>query len=237
MKKRTLLVALCYLILGTLAGPRANAQATPRIQFEKYKLPNGLEVILHEDHSTPIISVDTWYHVGSGDEQVGRTGFAHLFEHIMFMGSQHVPVGAFDQLLESAGANNNGSTTEDRTNYYEILPSNALQLALWLDADRMGFLLPTMDLAKVNLQRDVVKNERRQRVDNVPYGRADEIILAALYPKTHPYSWPVIGSMSDLSAASLTDVQNFFKTYYAPNNATLTIAGDFDPATVKKLVA
>ena len=237
MKKRTLLVALCYLILGTLAGPRANAQATPRIQFEKYKLPNGLEVILHEDHSTPIIAVDTWYHVGSGDEQVGRTGFAHLFEHIMFMGSQHVPVGAFDQLLESAGANNNGSTTEDRTNYYEILPSNALQLALWLDADRMGFLLPTMDLAKVNLQRDVVKNERRQRVDNVPYGRADEIILAALYPKTHPYSWPVIGSMSDLSAASLTDVQNFFKTYYAPNNATLTIAGDFDPATVKKLVA
>lgn len=237
MKKRTLLVALCYLILGALAGPRAIAQTTPRIPFEKYKLPNGLEVILHEDHSTPIIAVDTWYHVGSGDEQVGRTGFAHLFEHIMFMGSQHVPVGAFDQLLESAGANNNGSTTEDRTNYYEILPSNALQLALWLDADRMGFLLPTMDLAKVNLQRDVVKNERRQRVDNVPYGRADEIILAALYPKTHPYSWPVIGSMSDLSAASLADVQNFFKTYYAPNNATLTIAGDFDPVTVKKLVA
>ncbi|MFL5640560.1 MAG: M16 family metallopeptidase, partial [Gemmatimonadaceae bacterium] len=162
---------------------------------------------------------------------------AHLFEHIMFMGSEHVPVGAFDQLLESAGANNNGSTTEDRTNYYETLPSNALALALWLDADRMGFLLPTMDLPKVNLQRDVVKNERRQRVDNVPYGRADEIILAALYPKSHPYSWPVIGSMADLSAASLTDVQNFFRTYYAPNNATLTIAGDFNPATVKTLVA
>jgi zinc protease len=228
---------MCYLIVGAFAGARADAQATPRIQFEKYKLPNGLEVILHEDHSTPIVAVDTWYHVGSGDEQVGRTGFAHLFEHIMFMGSQNVPVGAFDQMLEAAGANNNGSTTEDRTNYYEILPSNALQLALWLDADRMGFLLPTMDLAKVNLQRDVVKNERRQRVDNVPYGRADEIILAALYPKTHPYSWPVIGSMADLSAASLTDVQNFFKTYYAPNNATLTIAGDFDPVTAKKLVA
>jgi zinc protease len=213
------------------------AQATPRIQFEKYKLPNGLEVILHEDHSTPIVAVDTWYHVGSGDEQVGRTGFAHLFEHIMFMGSQNVPVGAFDQMLEAAGADNNGSTTEDRTNYYETLPSNALQLALWLDADRMGFLLPTMDLAKVNLQRDVVKNERRQRVDNQPYGRADETILAALYPKSHPYSWPVIGSMTDLSAASLADVQNFFKTYYAPNNATLAIAGDFDPATVKKMVA
>jgi zinc protease len=237
VKKKTLLVALCYLIIGAFAAARADAQATPRIQFEKYKLPNGLEVILHEDHSTPIVAVDTWYHVGSGDEQVGRTGFAHLFEHIMFMGSQNVPVGAFDQMLEAAGANNNGSTTEDRTNYYETLPSNALQLALWLDADRMGFLLPTMDLPKVNLQRDVVKNERRQRVDNVPYGRADEIILAALYPKTHPYSWPVIGSMSDLSAASLADVQNFFKTYYAPNNATLTIAGDFDPSTVKKLVA
>jgi zinc protease len=217
--------------------PNAGAQATPRVQFEKYKLPNGLEVILHEDHSTPIVAVDTWYHVGSGDEQLGRTGFAHLFEHIMFMGSQNVPVGAFDQMLEAAGADNNGSTTEDRTNYYETLPSNALALALWLDADRMGFLLPTMDLAKVNLQRDVVKNERRQRVDNQPYGKADETILAVLYPKTHPYSWPVIGSMADLSAASLADVQNFFKTYYAPNNATLTIAGDFDPAAVKKMVA
>ncbi|MFN2635483.1 MAG: M16 family metallopeptidase [Gemmatimonadaceae bacterium] len=219
--------------MATVAG----GQTVPRIQFEKYTLPNGLEVILHEDHSTPIVAVNTWYHVGSGDEQVGRTGFAHLFEHIMFMGSQHVPVGAFDQQLEAAGANNNGSTTEDRTNYYETLPSNALPLALWLDSDRMGYLLPTMDLPKVDLQRDVVKNERRQRVDNVPYGKADETILAALYPKSHPYSWPVIGSMTDLSAASLTDVQNFFRTYYAPNNATLTVAGDFDRASTKKLIA
>ena len=236
-RSSTNLVALSYLITALATSPTLGAQSIPKIRFEKYTLPNGLEVILHEDHSTPIVAVDTWYHVGSGDELVGRTGFAHLFEHIMFMGSQHVPVGRFDQLLEAAGANNNGSTTEDRTNYYETLPSNALSLALWLDSDRMGFLLPTMDLAKVDLQRDVVKNERRQRVDNVPYGRADEIILAALYPKSHPYSWPVIGSMTDLSAASLADVQNFFKTYYAPNNATLTIAGDFDPATVKKLVA
>ncbi len=236
MKRTPPLVALGYLLSGALMATSISAQSAPRIKFEKYTLPNGLEVILHEDHSTPIVAVDTWYHVGSGDEQIGRTGFAHLFEHIMFMGSQHVPVGAFDQLLESAGANNNGSTTEDRTNYYETLPSNALPLALWLDSDRMGYLLPTMDLAKVNLQRDVVKNERRQRVDNVPYGRADETILAALYPKSHPYSWPVIGSMADLSAASLGDVQNFFRTYYAPNNATLAIAGDFDPATVKKLV-
>jgi zinc protease len=194
-------------------------------------------VILHEDHSTPIVSVNTWYKVGSGDEKAGRTGFAHLFEHIMFMGSQNVPVGEFDKQLEAAGADNNGSTTEDRTNYYENLPSNALPLALWLDADRMGFLLPTMDQAKLDLQREVVKNERRERVDNVPYGRGDEMILAALYPKGHPYSWSVIGSMEDLSAASLDDVKNFFRTYYAPNNATLTIAGDFNPAEAKRLVA
>lgn len=215
----------------------AGAQQVPRLKFEKYTLANGLEVILHEDHSTPIVSVNTWFKVGSGDEKLGRTGFAHLFEHIMFMGSQHVPVGDFDKLLESAGATNNGSTTEDRTNYYENLPSNALALALWLDADRMGYLLPTMDLAKLDLQRDVVKNERRQSYDNVPYGRADETILAALYPKSHPYSWPVIGSMTDLSAASLDDVKAFFRTYYAPNNATISIAGDFNPAEVKGLIA
>jgi zinc protease len=221
-----------------LGAPAASgAQSIPKIKYEKYTLPNGLEVILHEDHSTPIVAVNTWYHVGSGDEKPGRTGFAHLFEHIMFMGSEHVPVGVFDKELEAAGGDNNGSTTEDRTNYYEVVPSNALPLALWLDSDRMGFLLPTMDLPKVDLQRDVVKNERRQSVDNVPYGRSEEVILAALYPKGHPYSWSVIGSMADLSAASLDDVKNFFRTYYAPNNATLTIAGDFNPASVKTLVS
>ena len=233
--KSGLFVALCYLI--TLGAPaNSGAQSIPKIKYEKYTLPNGLEVILHEDHSTPIVAVNTWYHVGSGDEKPGRTGFAHLFEHIMFMGSEHVAVGVFDKELEAAGGDNNGSTTEDRTNYYEVVPSNALPLALWLDSDRMGFLLPTMDLPKVDLQRDVVKNERRQSVDNVPYGRSEEVILAALYPKGHPYSWSVIGSMADLSAASLDDVKNFFRTYYAPNNATLTIAGDFDPASVKTLV-
>jgi len=232
--RKRYLMAAC---LTFVAASQAGAQEIPRLKFEKYTLPNGLEVILHEDHSTPIISVNTWFKVGSGDEKPGRTGFAHLFEHIMFMGSEHVAVGAFDKLLESAGATNNGSTTEDRTNYYENVPSNALALALWLDADRMGYLLPTMDLAKLDLQRDVVKNERRQGVDNVPYGRADEVILAALYPKNHPYSWSVIGSMADLSAASLDDVKDFFRTYYAPNNATLSIAGDFDPKEAKRLVA
>jgi zinc protease len=146
----------------------------------------------------------------------------------MFMGSEHVPVGQFDKWLEAAGAENNGSTNTDRTNYYEQLPSNALPLALWLDADRMGHLLPVMDQAKLDLQRDVVKNERRQRYDNVPYGRANETIVAALFPATHPYHWTTIGSMTDLSAASLDDVKDFFRTYYAPNNATLVIAGDFN---------
>jgi zinc protease len=205
----------------------AAAQGVPKLQFQKLTLPNGLQVILHEDHSTPIVVVDTWYHVGSGDERPGRTGFAHLFEHLMFMGSQNVPQGQFDKWLESVGADNNGSTTFDRTNYYEQLPSNALPLALWLDADRMGNLLPVMDQAKLDLQRDVVKNERRQRYDNVPYGRANETIWAALFPLGHPYHWPTIGSMVDLSAASLEDVKAFFRTYYAPNNATLVIAGDF----------
>jgi zinc protease len=214
----------------------AGAQSIPEITFERYTLPNGLEVILHEDHSVPLVAVNTWFKVGSGDELRGRTGFAHLFEHIMFMGSQNVPVGEFDKLLEAAGANNNGSTTRDRTNYYEWMPSNALPLALWLDADRMGWLLPTMDQAKLDLQRDVVKNERRQSVDNVPYGLSDETIYAALYPPSHPYSWDVIGSMADLSAATLEDVKTFFRTYYAPNNATISIAGDFQPDSVKRWI-
>jgi len=222
--------------MGAAIASQASAQAVPRIKFEKYTLPNGLEVILHEDHSTPVISVNTWYHVGSADEKPGRTGFAHLFEHLMFMGSQHVPNGVFDKELEAAGGDNNASTAEDRTNYYEDIPSNALPLALWLDSDRMGYLLPTMDKEKVDLQRDVVKNERREGVENSPYGISDEIILAALYPKGHPYSWSVIGSMADLSAASVEDVKNFFRTYYAPNNATLSIAGDFDPVKTKQLI-
>jgi zinc protease len=220
-------VSLGALIVATALAPRAQAQSVPKLQFEKLTLPNGLQVILHEDHSTPIVVVDTWYHVGSGDERPGRTGFAHLFEHLMFLGSQNVPQGQFDKWLESVGADNNGSTTFDRTNYYEQLPSNALPLALWLDSDRMGFLLPTMDQAKLDLQRDVVKNERRERYDNAPYGRANETIWAALFPANHPYHWPTIGSMADLTAASLDDVKQFFRTYYAPNNATLVIAGDF----------
>ena len=219
------------------ASAAAGAQDVPRIAFEKYTLPNGLEVILHEDRSVPLVVVHTYYKVGSADEKPGRTGFAHLFEHIMFMGSENVAVGAFDQMLEAAGATNNGSTNTDRTDYYEQMPSNALPLALWLDADRMGYLLPTMDQAKLDVQRDVVKNERRQRVDNVPYGRAFETIGKALYPPSHPYSWSVIGSMEDLSAATLEDVKEFFRTYYAPNNATMVISGSFDADSAKAWVS
>jgi zinc protease len=230
---RGLLVAVA--LAAPLTQPLA-AQKAPSVPHEKFTLPNGLEVILHVDRSVPIVAVENFYKVGSGDEKPGRTGFAHLFEHIMFMGSQNVPVGKFDEWLEAAGASNNGSTNVDRTNYYETGPSNALPLMLWLDADRMGWLLPTMDQSKLDLQRDVVKNERRQNIDNVPYGRASETILPVMYPANHPYSWPIIGSMADLSAASLEDVKAFFRTYYAPNNATITIAGDFEPDSAKAWV-
>ncbi|MHB8838099.1 MAG: M16 family metallopeptidase [Gemmatimonadaceae bacterium] len=199
-------------------------------------LPNGLTLIIHEDHSVPIVTTNVWFHVGSGDEKPGRTGFAHLFEHLMFMGSQNAPYPQFDRLLEAAGANNNGSTTEDRTNYYEEGPSSALPLMLWLEADRMGWLLPTMDAPKVDLQRDVVKNERRQSYENQPYGMVYDYLPRLEYPAGHPYSWPVIGSMADLSAASLEDVKDFFRRYYAPNNATLVVAGDVKPDDVRAMV-
>ena len=224
------------LLLAALLAPPAAAQAPAlRVPVTVDTLPNGLTVIVHQDHSVPTVAVNVWYHVGSGDEKAGRTGFAHLFEHLMFMGSQHAEYPAFDRLLEGAGANNNGSTTEDRTNYYEWGPATALPLMLWLEADRMGWLLPTMTGEKVDLQRDVVKNERRQSNENQPYGLANETILALLYPAGHPYSWPVIGSMADLSAASVEDVKDFFRRYYAPNNASLVVAGDVQPAEVLRL--
>lgn len=207
-----------------------------KIPFETYKLPNGLTVILSVDKTTPTVAVNIWYHVGSKNETPGRTGFAHLFEHVMFTGSGHVPYGLHDKLTEGVGGGNNGSTTNDRTNYYETIPSNYLESALWLESDRMGYLLDTLNLEKLNAQRDVVKNERRQSYDNQPYGRVSEIFSAAMYPKGHPYSWPVIGSMTDLSAASEEDVKAFFRLYYAPNNATLAVVGDFDPKQAKEWI-
>ena len=199
-------------------------------------LPNGLILIVHEDHSVPRVATNIWYRVGSGDEKVGRTGFAHLFEHLMFMGSENAPYPTFDKLVEPFGMGANGSTTEDRTNYIQDGAANALETVMWLEADRMGWFLPTMDSAKVNSQRDIVKNERRQSYENQPYGKAADILPPALYPKGHPYSWPVIGSMADLSAASLEDVKEFFRQYYAPNNAALVIAGDVKPDSVRRVV-
>jgi zinc protease len=222
-------------IIATAVRPAGGAQSM-HIPYTEFTLPNGLQVLVHEDHSLPIVGVNTWYHVGSGDERPGRTGFAHLFEHIMFMGSQHVPNGVFDRLLEAAGCTNNASTTADRTNYYEDGPSNALELMLWLDSDRMGYLLPEMTDDKVDLQRGVVKNERRESYENQPYGLAGENILSRVYPSGHPYSWPTIGSMDDLTAATLDDVKQFFRRYYTPNNATLVVAGDVKPAEVQRLV-
>jgi zinc protease len=228
--------ALVALGLVSVGSPvRLSGQAL-RVPYTTFTLPNGLQVIVHEDHAVPVVAVNTWFHVGSSDEQPGRTGFAHLFEHIMFMGSQHVPTGEFDRLLEGAGADNNGSTTEDRTNYYETGPSNALALMLWLDSDRLGYLLPEITPDKVDLQRGVVQNERRQSYENRPYGLAEENILQRLYPSQHPYHWPVIGSMADLQAATIDDVRRFFQTYYTPNNATLAIAGDITPGDARRLV-
>jgi zinc protease len=227
-------IALRIAPAQTPAGHPARSEIS--IPYEHYQLANGLNVILSPDHAVPTVAVDMWYHVGSKNELPGRTGFAHLFEHVMFTGSGHVPYGLHDKLTEGVGGFNNGSTTNDRTQYWEIVPANYLEDAIWLEADRMGFLLDALDTTKLNAQRDVVKNERRQSYDNQPYGRTSEIISAAMYPKDHPYSWPVIGSMVDLSAASVNDVKNFFRVFYAPNNSTITIAGDFDPTQAKAWV-
>ena len=221
-----------------VAGQRQTTRSaatseTLRLPFESYALPNGLTVILSPEKTTPTVAVNVWYKVGSKNEVVGRTGFAHLFEHVMFTGSGNVPYGLHDKLTEGIGGSNNGTTNNDRTTYFETVPANYLESALWLEADRMGYLLDALDLAKLNAQRDIVKNERRQGVDNQPYGRASEILARATYPPSHPYSWDVIGSMTDLSAASEDDVKNFFRLYYAPNNAFLAIVGDFDPAQAK----
>jgi zinc protease len=221
---------LCVSVTG------AADTAPLRVPYTEFTLPNGLHVILHRDTSIPVVAVNVWYHVGSANERLGRTGFAHLFEHLMFEGSKNVREGAFDEWLEAVGGNNNGSTTTDRTNYYIDLPSNALELALFLESDRMGYLLEPMTPERVNGQRDVVKNERRQSYENAPYGKAFLRLPELLYPPNHPYHWSTIGSMEDLSAASYEDVVAFFKTYYVPNNASLVIAGDIDIAETRKLV-
>src|SRR5918993_601013 len=235
-------IALLVLVLLTAPlaaqspAPPAPAPAPLEVPYRQFQLSNGLNVILHQDKSVPVVAVNVWYHVGSANEKPGRTGFAHLFEHLMFEGSKNVPEGQFDILLEAAGANNNGSTTNDRTNYVIDVPTNALELALYLESDRMGYLLDAMPPEQVNSQRDVVKNERRQSYENRPYGMASLEIDKMLWPAGHPYSWPVIGHMEDLTAATQQDVAEFFKQYYAPNNASLVIAGDIDLDRTRTLV-
>ncbi|MEQ1757711.1 MAG: pitrilysin family protein [Vicinamibacterales bacterium] len=236
------LVALFVLTLAvslTAQSPSTPPVPVPprlEVPYRLFTLDNGLTVILHQDRSVPIVALNLWYHVGSANERRGRTGFAHLFEHLMFEGSGHVAEGQFDALLESVGANNNGTTDNDRTNYYIDMPSNALELALYLESDRMGFLLDAMTPARVDGQRDVVKNERRQSYENRPYGLASLELDSMLWPAGHPYSWPTIGYMDDLTAASYDDVVAFFKRYYAPSNATLVVAGDLEFEPTRALV-
>ena len=244
MSKNVFIALLLAVLVGSggltmsLAQNRGAAVADlPRLTFEKYTLPNGLEVILSQKRGLPMVAVNLWYHVGPANEEPGRTGFAHLFEHMMFQSSKHVPPDSHIRLLEAAGASDlNGTTDYDRTNYFETVPANQLELALWLESDRMGYLLEKVDQKALSNQQDVVRNERRQSVENQPYGLADEVLIQTLFPAGHPYYANVIGSHEDIQAVKLDDVKRFFRQYYAPNNASLAIVGDFDPAAVKALV-
>ena len=205
------------------------------LNYEKYKLQNGLEVILYRDNELPIVTANIWYRAGSANEKLGKTGIAHLFEHMMFQGSVNVPKEMHFRFIQEAGGNLNGSTSTDRTNYFEKVPSNFLELILWLESDRMGFFIPALTQEKLANQIDVVKNERLERYDNQPYGLAWEILISNLFPKNHPYSWATIGSLEDITSFTIEDVRSFFEKYYSPANASLVIAGDFDPVDAKEL--
>ncbi len=235
LKKIIVCLLVIFSFMTTTNVFAQNGDKLPPVKFQEFTLPNGMRVIMHVDKSTPIVAVNLWYHVGSKNEVVGRTGFAHLFEHMMFQGSKNYNDDYFKPLQE-VGANINGSTNPDRTNYYEVVPSNFLELALFMEADRMGGLLDAMTQEKLDNQRDVVKNERRQSYDNQPYGTAFEKIFAQMFPAGHPYNWTTIGSLDDLTAASMDDVKGFFRQYYVPNNTSLVIAGDFDPKQAKTWV-
>ena len=225
-------------LLFALAAAAPPGQAdVPDLPYERYRLDNGLEVILHRDPRVPLVAVDVWYHVGSGDETPGKSGFAHLFEHMMFQGAKHIGMDVHFDVLREAGASSiNGTTNPDRTNYFEVLPKNQLETALWLESDRMGFLLDVLDEKQLDNQREVVRNERRQRYDNAPYGKERFVIAETLYPDPHPYRYLTIGKHEDIAGANIEDVKGFFRKWYAPSNATLLIAGDFEPDTAKALV-
>jgi zinc protease len=223
---------------ATLLVMLAVAVPAPKIDipYERYVLANGLRIILHVDRSSPLVAVNVRYHVGSKDEKPGRTGFAHLFEHLMFMGSKNAPYPSFDALMEAWGGHNNGTTNNDRTNYYEVGPANLLETFLWLEADRLATLPEVISAEELGKQRKVVQNERRQSYENRPYGKAQLLLPEALYPENHPYHWPTIGSHEDLEAAKVEDVREFFQRFYVPANASIVIAGDFDPQQARKLV-
>ena len=232
--------ALLLLLPGGARSDKAPVPAAgnkdPRVEFERYKLDNGLEVILHQDNSIPLVAVDVWYHVGAGDEVPGRSGFAHLFEHMLFQGSKHVGEDRHFEILKGLGSSPNGSTNFDRTNYFEVVPSHHLETALWIESDRMGYFLPLLTGPSLKNQIDVVRNERRQSYDNEPYGKTRFAVSHLLHPEGHPYRDLVIGKHEDLEAAELDDVIGFYKKWYVPGNATLVIAGDFDSKNAKELV-
>src|SRR5262245_27744209 len=238
---RRLLPSLTVALLIALVLPgclgRSSSPPQVKLDFEKYTLPNGLEVVLRKDSRLPIVAVNVWYHVGPAKEAAGRTGFAHLFEHMMFQGSGHIGADMHFKYLEGAGASFvNGTTNFDRTNYLETLPSNQLELALWLESDRMGFLLDRLDQSMLSNQQDVVRNERRQSIENPPYGLGEETLYHELFPVSHPYYAAVIGSHADIQAAKLEDVRDFFSRYYAPNNATIAVVGDIDIEKTKQMI-
>src|SRR5258705_6717405 len=242
MKQKLLLLAVVTMGLTTFVNGQAKLveKVTKQgneivIPYEKYELPNGLTLIVHEDHSDPVVHVDVTYHVGSAREQIGKSGFAHFFEHMMFQGSDHVADEQHFKIVSDAGGILNGSTNRDRTNYYETIPSNQLEKALWLESDRMGFLLDAVTQKKFEVQRATVKNERGQNYDNRPYGLTSEYTAKNLYPYGHPYSWLTIGYIEELNKVNVEDLKNFFVRWYGPNNATLTVGGDVTAAQVLKL--
>jgi len=254
---RLILPAITALLLGCTPSEETNKQPTEVVEakvagvtlleeikaqsgktvipYKKYQLDNGLTLILHEDHSDPLVHVDVTYHVGSGREELGKSGFAHFFEHMMFQGSENVDDEQHFKLVTEAGGTMNGTTNTDRTNYFQTVPANQLEKMLWLESDRMGFLVDAVTQEKFEVQRETVKNERGQRVDNQPYGRLNERVSAALYPEGHPYSWPVIGFMEDLNRANVNDLKKFFLNWYGPNNATVTIGGAIDERSTLEL--
>ncbi len=237
MQLKQTLAALGVALAVGLSLPASAQAKDPELPFEKYKLDNGLEVILHQDKSVPLVAVNVWYHVGSGDETPGKSGFAHLFEHMLFQGSEHVGEDKHFDTLKNIGASGvNGTTNPDRTNYFEVVPSNEFETGLWLESDRMGYLLPLLNQKSLDNQIEVVRNERRQRYDNVPYGKTRFATAAALYPENHPYRYLTIGKHEDLTSSTLADVKEFYNKWYVPANATLVLAGDFEVPTAKKLV-